>query len=362
MLNRRQNRRAVVAMLGAGAASAALRPIGAGATFEGQEHEESSATPGTPVASAEGSLTIYSGQHESAVQALADAFTAETGITIEIRSGSESDLANQIIEEGDNTNADVFLTENPEPAAMLDTRDLLEPIAGEALAKTDSRFNPENGHWLGFVARSRAVFFNTELIDESELPASILDLADDRWAGTYAYASGDGFISTVNYLVNTIGEDDTRSWLQGIAQTGENLLKNGAVRDAVEAGQYSFGLSNHYYWYILAKQEGGPENLTSRVHYMKNGDAGALILASAAAIPAASQHRELAQQFVSWLADAEGGQAILAEVTPQYPLAEGVESSFGLPPLSELEPPEFDQSSLNDIEKATELVLEAGII
>ncbi len=362
MLSKRQNRRALLGMLGAGAAGTALNPLLAGATFEAEEHEEASATPGTPVAGGEGTLTIYSGQHESSVQALADAFTAETGVSIEIRSGSESDLANQIIEEGENTNADVFLTENPEPAAMLDARDLLEPISEDALAKTDSRFNPENGHWLGFVARSRAVFYNPDLIDEADLPASILDLTDDKWSGVYAYASGDGFISTVNYLLNTIGEDETRSWLEGIATTGENLLKNGAVRDSVEAGQFSFGLSNHYYWYILAKQEGGPDKLTSRVHYMKNGDAGALILASAAAIPAASQNREIAQQFVSWLADPEGGQAILAEVTPQYPLAEGVESAYGLPPLSELEPPEFDQSSLNDIEKATELVLEAGII
>lgn len=362
MLSKRQSRRAVLTMIGAGAAGTALAPFGVGATFDSDELEEASATPGSPAAAVEGTLTIYSGQHESAVKALADAFTAETGVAIEIRSGSESDLANQIIEEGEDSNADVFLTENPEPAAMLDARDLLEPIADESLAKTDSRFNPENGHWLGFVARSRAIFYNPELIDEADLPASILDLVDDTWSGTYAYASGDGFISTVNYLVNTIGEDETRRWLQGVAATGENLLKNGAVRDAVEAGQFSFGLSNHYYWYILAKQEGGPDKLTSRVHYMKNGDAGALVLASAAAIPAASRNRELAQQFVSWLADAEGGQAILAQSTPQYPLAEGVESGFGLPPLSELEPPVFDQSSLNDIEKATELVLEAGII
>lgn len=362
MLSKRQNRRALLTMIGAGAAGTALSPMIVGATFDEDEHEDASATPGSPVPAIEGALTIYSGQHESSVQALADAFTAETGIAIEIRSGSESDLANQIIEEGDNTKADVFLTENPEPAAMLDARELLAPIDEASLAKTDSRFNPENGHWLGFVARSRAVFYNPDLIAESELPASILDLTDDSWSGVYAYASGDGFISTVNYLLNTIGEDETRKWLEGIARTGENLLKNGAVRDAVEAGQFSFGLSNHYYWYILAKQQGGPDKLTSRVHYMKGGDAGALVLASAAAIPAASPNIAIAQQFVSWLADAKGGQAILAEETPQYPLAEGVESAYGLPPLSELEPPAFDQSSLNDIEKATELVLEAGII
>src|SRR5699024_11386039 len=105
------------------------------------------------------------------------------------------------------------------------------------------------------------------------------------------------------------------------------------IRDAVEAGQIPFGLSNHYYWYILAKEEGGPENLTSRVHYMKNQDPGGLMFASAAAILESSDNQELAQQFVSWIADPEGGQRVIAQQSPQYPLAPDVESSYALPPL-----------------------------
>src|SRR5699024_9112280 len=132
---------------------------------------------------------------------------------------------------------------------------------------------------------------------------------------------------------------ETLAWLKGIADTGKNLLSNGAIRDAVEAGQIPFGLSNHYYWYILARHEGGQENLTSRIHYMKNEDAGALVFGSAAAIPAGSENQALARQFVAWLADPEGGQRIVADKSPQYPTAPGVESTYDLPPLSELDPP-----------------------
>jgi iron(III) transport system substrate-binding protein len=239
---------------------------------------------------------------------------------------------------------------------------LLAPIDIASLAKTDDRFNPENGHWLGYAARSRAIFYNPDLIAESDLPASILDLGDGEWQGTFAYAPTGAFTGTVAYLIDTIGEDETLAWLQGIAKTGENLLKNGAIRDAVEAGQIPFGLSNHYYWYILANEKGGPEHLTSRVHYMKGQDPGGLVFASAAAIPAASRNQSLAQQFVSWLADPEGGQAIIASDSPQFPLAPGVQSSYALPPLSELDPPRFDQGSLSDSDQAVALILEAGII
>lgn len=358
MLSKRKNRRTFL-KLGGTAAAAGLIPA---RMASGQDATATSAS-GTPVASASGgSLTVYSGQHEALAQALADQFEEESGINVDIRSGKDSDLANQIIEEGDNTSADVLITEEPGPAGTLDANDRLAPIDSSSLEKTDERFNPENGHWLAYAARSRAIFYNPELIAEDELPASIFDLVDDSWKGIYAYAPSGAFTSTVTYLVNTIGEEDTLAWLQGIEETGENLLKNGAIRDAVEARQISFGISNHYYWYILSKEKGGPENLTSRVHFMKDEDPGALVFASAAAIPAAGKNQELAQQFVSWLADPDGGQAVLAADSPQYPLAPGVESSYGLPSISELDPPIFDQGSLKDSDKAVELILEAGII
>lgn len=350
MLSKRQDRRTFLKLGGAAAVATTLVPA---RVALGQS--------GSPIA-AGGTLTVYSGQHESLALAFADAFGAETGVTVDIRSGSDSDLANQIIEEGDNTSADVFITEEPGPAATLDAQDLLAPIDPASLEKTDKRFNPDDGRWLAFAARSRAIFYNPDLVEESALPASIFDLVDDDWQGEFAYAPSGAFTSTVTYLVNTIGEDDTLAWLQGIQKNGENLLKNGAIRDAVEAGQIPFGLSNHYYWYILAKEKGGPENLTSRVHFMKDEDPGALVFASAAAIPASGKNQELAQQFVAWLADPDGGQAVLAENSPQYPLAPGVESSYGLPPLSDLEPPIFDQGMLKDSDKAVQLILEAGII
>lgn len=358
MFQKRESRRSIV-KTGAGLIVAGAA-VGKGRVF-------AQGTPGatldaTPAVKGSGKLIAYSGQHEDLVMAFADAFHMETGITLEIRSGGDSDLANQIIEEGDQTNADLFITEEPGPAGTLDAKDLLAPIEAASLAKVDKRFSPENGHWLGYGARSRAMFYNPVLIAESALPASILDLPKDEWKGTYAYAPSGAFTSTVTYMINTEGADKTLEWLKGINATGENLLKNGAIRDAVEAGQYAFGLSNHYYWYVLAKEKGGADKLESRVHFMKGQDPGGLVFASAVAVLKAGKNQELAQKFVSWLADAKGGQAVLASASPQYPLAPGVESSYNLPPFSELDPPIFDQGSLKDSDQAIELIVEAGLI
>ncbi len=317
------------------------------------------ATPSA--ASSDVTLTLYSGQHEDLAKALAKAFEQATGIKVEVRAGSDADLANQIIEEGNRSKADLFMTEEPGQAAALDAQGLFSPVDPSTLALTDSRLNPKSGNWLAYAARSRVIFYNPDLISEADLPQSIMDLTDPKWKGKFAYAPSGAFVSTVTYLINTVGEDQTLEWLKGIKANGENLQKNGAVRDAVEAGQIPFGLSNHYYWYILAQSKGGPDKMTSKVHFMSN-DAGALLLASGAAVLKTSKHQAEAQQFLTWLAQSDGGQKIIATTTPQYPASLDVSSSMGLKPLSDLQPPDVDQGTFGDVNKAKELITEAGII
>lgn len=307
-------------------------------------------------------LTLYSGQHEDLAKALAAGFQEETGIQVQVRAGKDAEMVNQIIEEGDRSKADIVITEEPGPLGQLADAGLLSPVDAAALAVPDQRMLPSDGDWLPFAGRSRVLFFNPEKISEDQLPASILDLANPEWKGRFAYAPSGGFKSTVSYLINTIGPDATLTWLEAIKENGVNEQKNGQVRDSVEAGQHEFGLSNHYYWYILAKDKGGQDKLTSRVHYMSNGDAGALLLASGAAVVKSSDNQAEAQEFLAWLVDPAGGQAIVGADTPQYPLTPGVSSSYELPALDTLQPPAFDQGSLQNTDQANELMKQSGII
>lgn len=245
--------------------------------------------------------------------------------------------------------------------AQVDEAGLLADIDSATLDKVDPRFNPSDGHWLAYAARSRVIYYNPELIDEDDLPESILDLTDPEWKGRFAYAPSGAFTSTVAFLIADIGEDATLEWLKGIEENGINEEKNGRVRDSVEAGQHEFGLSNHYYWHILAAEKGGADELTSRVHYMDGGDPGALLLPSGAGILASSDKQDEAQRFLAWLADPDGGQAVVANETPQFPLAPGVDSVHDLPSIDELDPPELDPAVLSDVEKARDLIIQSGI-
>lgn len=347
--------------------SSATGPVASGNTGSGNT-ASGSTEPGTagsesgPAASDEkATLTVYSGQHESFAQALADGFTKATGIKVTLRSGDGAELANQIVEERDGSPADVFISEEPGPAAVLDSKGLTSPIDKVALDEVDPRLVPSTNGWLPYAARSRVIFYNPKLIDEKDLPASILDLTDPKWKGQFAYAPSGAFTSTVSYLINSIGADKTLTWLEGIKANGVNEQKNGKVRDSVEAGQHPFGLSNHYYWYVLADQKGA-DKLASKVYFFDHPDAGGLLLTSGAAVIKTSQHQAEAQAFVKWLGAADGGQQIVADNgDAQFPVAPGVTSKSGIPPLADLHFPQVDPTVYADTSEAKDLIIKSGI-
>lgn len=307
-------------------------------------------------------LTVYSGQHDDFAKALADGFTQATGIKITLRAGDDAELANQIVEEGPGSPADVFISEEPGPAAMLDSKGLTSTVNKDALDEVDQRLLPSTHGWLPYAARARVLFYNPKLISEADLPKSIMDLTDPKWKGTFAYAPSGAFTGTVSYLIDTIGADKTEAWLKGIKANGINEQKNGKVRDSVEAGQHAFGLSNHYYWYILAAQKGGADKLASKVYFFDHDDAGSLLLTSGAAILKSSKHQAEAQEFVKWLAAADGGQQIVADGdAAQFPVTPDVTSKADIPSLKDLHFPTVDPSIYADTTAAKDLIIKAGI-
>ena len=73
-------------------------------------------------------IVVYNAQHESLTQAWADGFTKETGIKVTLRNGSDTELGNQLVQEGAASPADVFLTENSPAMVLVDSAGLFAPL------------------------------------------------------------------------------------------------------------------------------------------------------------------------------------------------------------------------------------------
>src|SRR6187551_82053 len=189
-----------------------------------------SATLGLPALAQEDGLIVYNAQHEALTQEWADGFTKETGIKITLRNGIDTELGNQIVEEGAASPADVFLTENSPAMALVERAGLFAPVDAATLDQVPVAYRPSTGMWTGIAARSTVFAYNPTILPEADLPASLLDLQEPAWKGRWAASPGGAdFQAIVSALVELEGEPSACAWLDGMKSNFTAYQGNRAV-------------------------------------------------------------------------------------------------------------------------------------
>lgn len=305
-------------------------------------------------------ITVYNAQHEELLEDVAPLFEEETGIDVKLRNGKDLELANQLVQEGDASPADVFLTENSPAMSLVDNAGLFTPVDQETLDLIPPQYVPSNKNWTGFIARSTVLVYN-DAVSQDELPASLMDLAEPEWAGRVGFSpTGADFQAIVSAVVATEGEERANEWIQGLADNGTVLENNLVVMEAVNSGEIETGIIYHYYWYRDQK-EAGENSDSSQLHFFGNQDPGAFLSISGAGVLASSDKQDDAQQFVNFLASTEGQQAIADSYALEYPLNPEVSLDPPVKPFDELEPPQIDVSTLNS-ETVIDMMQDAGLL
>lgn len=342
-----QNRRPLLAALLA-------LPLGLSACGAGDTAEEAfEAQPGA--------LQIYSSQHRNVTEAWAEAFTKETGIETQVREGQDSSMGHMIVQEGEASPADVFLTENSPAMTVVERAGLLAPVDESTRAQVGEGMAPSSGLWTAIAARSTVLVYNTDQISEDELPASIMDLASPEWAGKWGAAPGGAdFQAIVAGMLADQGEDKTRAWLEALADDAEVYQNNIATMKAVNAGEVPVGIMYHYYWY--RDQAGDTEgSANTALHYFGNQDPGAFVSLSAGGVLASSDMADAAQQFLAYVTSPEGQQVLVDSGSMEYAVGNGVESDPALPALDTLEAPPVDPFTLNS-DDVIAVMTDAGVL
>ena len=306
-------------------------------------------------------LTVYSAQHESLVRTMLEGFTEETGIALEFRDANDAELANQIVQEGEASPADVFLTENSPAIDVLDREGLLAPLDQATLDQVGAQYRPSSGNWTGFAARSTVLVHNPAQLPQDQLPASILDLANPEWEGRIGIAAGGAdFQAIVAGVLALRGEEATRAWLEGLERNADVYQSNTAVMTAADEGEIDAGVMYHYYFY-RDRAENGLKSDDAELHYFRNSDPGAFLSVSGAGVLASSDQPEEAQQLVAYLTGPEAQQRLAESTALEYAVGNGVASAEVLPPLAELQAPQVDPGSL-DQQRVTELMQDVGLL
>jgi iron(III) transport system substrate-binding protein len=323
-------------------------------------HNSKKGTKSTNQSNGKQELTLYNGQHKRTAKALVDAFEAKTNIKVNVRNGSSSELANQIVEEGKKSPADLIYTEESPPLVMIAEKGLLGKIDGKTVKQIPNKYVGKNNRWIGVSARTRVVVYNPSKIKEDELPASVLDFAKPKWKGKIGFVPTSGaFQEQITAIIKLKGKDAAKKWLEGLKAYGERYNHNMSAMNAVERGDIPAALINNYYWYIV-KEEKGADNMESKLYYFDNHDVGGLITVSGAAMLKSSDNKEAAQRFLHYMVSTEG-QKVIEEASEEYPLDPDVQNK-DLKPFDELAPPDITPAELGDGKDALKLEQEVGLI
>jgi len=308
-----------------------------------------------------GELTIYLGGGEGGLYRDLLALFSEIypDFTAGPREGGTAQLANTIVEEGENSPADVFWAVDAGSLGAVADADMSAELSSDVVESVPEEFHPSN-QWIGIAGRARSVPYNTTQLSADDVPNTVMDfpgtpaLTDAMgWAPTYG--AFQAFVTAMRLIE---GESATRSWLQamldaGVTEYPDEFLTSNAVAD----GEINAGFANHYYALrVRSARSDAPLDLA-----FTSGDAGALINVAGAAVVRGTEQQELAENFIRHLLTVEA-QEFFATRTFAYPMIPGVPPVGGLPSIDELKPPSIDLQELANVQPTLELMRDVGVL
>jgi iron(III) transport system substrate-binding protein len=309
-------------------------------------------------------LILYNGQHEQTANALVAAFEQKTGIDVQVRSDDEDVLANQIVQEGANSPADLIYTENSPALAFLESKGLLASVDPSTLAEVASKYDSPQGDWVGVSARVSVLVYNTTLLSPTQLPTSITQLADPKWKGLLGIAPSEtDFQPIVTSLDASEGPTATVNWLEALkANAGSHTYPDNETLVAqVNSGAVAIGVINNYYWY-RQRAEDGASAMHSAIAFFAPHDPGYVVDVSGAAVLKSSHHQADAERFLAFVVSPQGQQIIANTDSYEYPLDPNIPAAGGQVPFASLQPDPITIAQLGDGSTAIALLQQAQLI
>jgi iron(III) transport system substrate-binding protein len=295
-------------------------------------------------------VNVYTTRQPGLIQPVIDAFTAQTGIAVNLAFVEEG-LVERLVAEGDRSPADLVMTVDIANLHQIVEAGVTQPVESEVLeAAIPENLRGPDGLWFALTQRARILYASEERVAEGEV-TTYEDLADPKWQGRICTRPG-----THNYNLALLaaviahhGEDYARTWAEGVKA---NLAKTPEGNDrsqvrSIWAGECDVSLGNTYYMGQMVEDPEQQEWAESvRIEFPVFEDTGGThINVSGVAMTKAAANREDALQLMEFLVSPEA-QAIYAEENHEYPVVAGTELSDLVASWGELTPDTVDLTEL----------------
>ena len=308
-----------------------------------------------------GSLVIYSGRSESLVGPIIEQFEEVTGVNVAVKYGSTGEIAATILEEGQNSPADVFFAQDPGGLGEVANAGMFETLPTGITEKVPTWARSPESQWVGISGRGRVVVYNTDNLTEDQIPTSMEDFTKPEWKDRIGWAPTNGsFQAMVTAMRVVWGEDKTREWLLGIQANEPKVYpKNTPTVAAAAAGEVDVGFVNHYYLHRFLAEQG--EDFPARNYHVTGGGPGGIVLVAGGGILKTAENKDNAERFFNFMLSRVVQQYFSGQ-TYEYPLVDGVNTNRILTPLDEINNPDIDMASLDDLAGTQTLLRDLGIL
>ncbi len=308
------------------------------------------------------SLVLYSGRSRELIENLIEDFEDETGIEVEVKYGSSAEMASLILEEGEDSPADVFYTKDPAGIGAVQPR--LAELPDDIVEKVPEELRSTDNDWVGASARARVVSYNTDAVDEDELPDSLWGFADEEWEGRVSWAPPNGsFQSMVTAMRSLWGEEETEEWLKAIDDNDpiDHYSSNTPQVQDVGAGEVDAAMVNHYYLHRLKEEHG--EDFPVANYYPRDGGPGSMMMVSGLGRLNTAENEENADEFIDYLISEEGQEYFTSE-TFEHPVRQDLDldTPEEVPDLDEIDYPEVPMEDMDDLEGTQDMLRDLGLI
>jgi iron(III) transport system substrate-binding protein len=275
-------------------------------------------------------LNLYTARHYATDESFYTGYTKATGIKINRIEGGEDALFERIKAEGANSPADVFLTVDAARLWRAEQTGIFAPVKSAVLDKRipTAAKGPDN-KWFGFSARARVIAHDKSKIQPTDL-ARYEDLANTKWKGQICVRPSNHpyNLSLIASMISHLGEEKATAWARGVTANLARPPRGGDTDQlrAVEVGECSIAISNHYYYVRLMRSE-KPEDraLVEKVGLIwpNQGDRGTHINISGGGMLQHAPHRDAAVKFLEYLAS-DSAQTLFANGNNEWPIVKGV--------------------------------------
>ena len=308
-------------------------------------------------------VTVYVSTDRVFSEPVLETFERRTGVRVNAVYDTEetksTGLANRLLAEKDNPQADVFWSNEPVRTLVLKDRGVLQAYQSPAASEIPSIFKDPSGLWTGFSARVRVIAYNTKIVPEIDAPKSVLELAEPNWNGQVAIADP-RFGSTsfhVAALYVVLGDEKADDFFRRLKANGVKIVSgNSVVRDMVVKGEVKVGLTDTDDVNV-AVQQGAP---IAMVMPDKDG-MGVPMMPNLVSMIAGAQHPAQARQMIDYLLSPDVEAMLAKSEAVQIPLRVSVAGPANLPRIDTFRPMTLDYAKaavrVEDVTKRLQTIL-----